>query len=75
MLNVYAQQFGRELVNEVRDSLSFKIEESGLECPELEGNPIYKNLRNRLRLFFFKREDTRRRNGGTLTNVVSRDQS
>ncbi|TNV83407.1 hypothetical protein FGO68_gene17165 [Halteria grandinella] len=75
MLNVYAQQFGRELVNEVRDSLSFKIEETGLECPELEGNPIYKNLRNRLRLFFFKREDVRRRNGGTLTNVVSRDQS
>lgn len=75
LLNVYAQQFGKELVKEVRESLSFKIEESGLDCPELENNPIYRNLRNRLRLFFFKREDVRRRNGGNLTNVVSRDQT
>lgn len=51
------------MVNQVRDSLSFKIEETGLECPELESNPIFKNLRSRLRLFFFQHEDFRRRKG------------
>lgn len=73
-MNVYAQQFGvngLKFVNEVRDSLSYKIEESGLDCPDLESNPIYKNLRNRLRLFFFKREDHIRNKG---ESVVSRQQ-
>lgn len=59
-LSFYAQQFGDQLVSDVRDSLAFQIGETGLECPELEGNPIFKNLRNRLRLFFFQQEDHRR---------------
>jgi len=37
----------------VRESVSYKTEETGLECPELEQNPIFKLLRNRVRLFFF----------------------
>ena len=60
ILNVYAMQFGREFVDQVRESVSFKAEETGLECPELESNPIFKLLRNRVRLFFFQQEDYRR---------------
>ena len=66
LLSMYAQQFGSELVTDVRDSLAFRIEETGLDCPELENNQIFRNLRNRLRLFFFQREDVRRKNGGQL---------
>ncbi len=60
ILSVYIQQFGREFVNEVRESVSYKTEETGLECPELEQNAIFKLLRNRVRLFFFQQEDFRR---------------
>jgi len=60
ILAVYAMQFGQELVDQVRQSVSFKAEETGLECPELESNPIFKLLRNRVRLFFFQQEDFRR---------------
>jgi hypothetical protein len=45
----------------VRDSLSYQIEESSLECPALESNQIFKNLRNRLRHFTFQQEDHRRK--------------
>jgi hypothetical protein len=38
LLSAYAQQFGNELVTNVRDSLAFRIEETGLDCPELENN-------------------------------------
>jgi hypothetical protein len=62
-LGMFQQQFGTELINQVKDSLAFQIEESGLECPELEDNQIFKNLRNRLRLFFFTQEEYRRRKG------------
>jgi hypothetical protein len=60
LLTFYAQQFGKEMVSEIRESVSYQIEEASLDCPELEGNPIFKNLMNRLRLFFFQREDHRR---------------
>ena len=60
ILSVYAMQFGKEFVEQVRQSVSFKAEETGLECPELENNPIFKLLRNRVRLFFFQQEDYRR---------------
>ena len=53
-------QFGKEFIDQVRESVSFKTEETGLECPELDGNPIFKLLRNRIRLFFFQQEDYRR---------------
>ena len=32
-LALYAQQFGSEMVMQVRDSISYQIEEIGLECP------------------------------------------
>lgn len=44
----------------MRDSLSYQIEELGLDCPALEGNQMFTNLRNRLRHFFFQQEDHRR---------------
>lgn len=62
-LAIFHQQFGSDLVNQVRDSIAFQVEESGLECPDLEENQIFKNLRNRLRLFFFTHEEYRRRKG------------
>ena len=45
----------------VRESVAYQVEESTLDCPELEDNPVFMNLRNRLRLFFFKQEEFRRK--------------
>lgn len=48
----------------IKDTLAFKIEESGLECPILESNPIFQKLRFRLRQFFIVSEQYRK-NGPT----------
>lgn len=34
----WANQFGSELIHSIKDSLAFKLEEAGLECPDLENN-------------------------------------
>jgi hypothetical protein len=45
-----------------------------LDCPELEGNPIFKLLRNRVRLFFFQQEDYRR-NGPSRAQIAHQAKS
>eukprot|EP00347_Sterkiella_histriomuscorum_P008883 403343381 len=54
----------QQLLPQIEDLLSFKIEEKGLECPVLESNPIFQKLRLRLRQFYFQAEE-HRRNGPT----------
>jgi hypothetical protein len=36
----------------IKDSIAYQIEEKIFECPDLEDNPLFQKLRNRLRQFF-----------------------
>ncbi len=59
ILAMLQSQFGPDLVAQVQASTSFKIEEESLNCPELDDNPIFRNLRNKLRHFYFLQEEYR----------------
>jgi hypothetical protein len=40
--------------------ISYDVDRRSLDCPELENNPIFIKLRNRILKFFVIREETRR---------------
>ncbi|CDW84410.1 UNKNOWN [Stylonychia lemnae] len=57
----------QQLLPKIEELLSYHIEEQGLECQNLELNPIFQKLRLRLRQFYFQAEEYRR-NGPSQLN-------
>lgn len=53
-----------QLLGPIIDLPAYKVDEQSLDCPELEANPIYQRLKQRILKFFITREEIRR-NGPT----------
>jgi len=49
-----------QLLGPITDLPAYKVDENALDCPELEPNPIYQRLKQRLLKFFITREEIRR---------------
>lgn len=49
-----------QLLGPITDLPAFKVDEQALDCPELESNPIYQRLKQRILKFFVTREEIRR---------------
>eukprot|EP00347_Sterkiella_histriomuscorum_P017546 403348926 len=50
----------QKIKNDVTQSLSYQIDEKSLHCPQLESNPQFIKLRNRMRQFFHTQESFRK---------------
>lgn len=48
------------LLGPITDMISYDVDKRSLDCPELEDNPIFIKLKNRILKFFITREETRR---------------
>ncbi len=49
-----------KLLGPITDMTAFKVDERALDVPELESNPLFQKLKQRILKFFILREEERR---------------